>query len=78
MARERKKPEGSGGSEQNGGVVVVKGSQWKGVSVAEEVVVPYGGRGEGVHEAETVAGWRRDGDTKTRGIEERVQKAVIA
>lgn len=41
-------------------------------------MVPYGGRGEGVHEAETVAGWRRDGDTKTRGIEERVQKAVIA
>jgi hypothetical protein len=30
---------------------VAKGSQGKGVSVAEEVVVPYGGRGEVVHEA---------------------------
>jgi hypothetical protein len=51
MARERRNVEGSEAGEHSGGVAVAKGSQGKGVSVAEEVVVPYGGRGEVVHEA---------------------------
>jgi hypothetical protein len=58
-------------------MAVAKGSQGKGMAVAEVVVVPYGGRGERGHEAVMVAGWRRDGDTKMRGREERVREAVI-
>jgi hypothetical protein len=69
----RWKAEGSGGGEQSGGMAVAKGSQGKGMAVAEVVVVPYGGRGERGHEAVMVAGWRRDGDTKMQGREERVQ-----
>ena len=74
MVWERQKAEGSRGGEQSGGMAVAKGSQGKGMAVAEEVVVPYGGKGERGHEVETMAGWRRDGDTKMRGREERVRR----
>jgi hypothetical protein len=77
MAWERRKAERSGGGEQSGGMAVAKGSQGKGMAVAEEVVVPYASGGETGHEAETVAEWRRDGDTEMQGRVERVREVVI-
>jgi hypothetical protein len=67
MVWERQKAEGSRGGEQSGGMAVAKGSHGKGMAVAEEVVVPYGGKGERGHEVETVAGW--NGGKGERGHE---------